>query len=53
MTDQIPLVDYLVLGDEPHLEANECAEVARHVLGLLQRSGLGQDEFASRIGIAP
>jgi uncharacterized protein len=24
MTDQIPLVDYLVLGDEPHLEANEC-----------------------------
>ena len=25
MTDQIPLVDYLVLGDEPHLVANECA----------------------------
>ena len=24
MTDQIPLVDYLVLGDAPHLEANEC-----------------------------
>ena len=24
MPDQIPLVDYLVLGDEPHLEANEC-----------------------------
>lgn len=24
MTDQIPLVDYLVLGAEPHLEANEC-----------------------------
>ena len=22
---QVPLVDYLVLGDEPHLEANECA----------------------------
>jgi uncharacterized protein len=21
---QVPLVDYLVLGDEPHLEANEC-----------------------------
>jgi hypothetical protein len=34
-----------------HLEANECAEVARHILMLLQRSGLGQDEFASRIGI--
>ena len=24
MADQIPLVDYLVLGDEPHLVANEC-----------------------------
>lgn len=24
MTDQIPLVDYLVLGDQPHLVANEC-----------------------------
>jgi uncharacterized OB-fold protein len=24
MSDQIPLVDYLVLGDEPHLVANEC-----------------------------
>ncbi|HVW42481.1 MAG TPA: OB-fold domain-containing protein [Amycolatopsis sp.] len=23
-TDRIPLVDYLVLGDEPWLEANEC-----------------------------
>jgi uncharacterized OB-fold protein len=24
MSDQIPLVDYLVLGDDPHLVANEC-----------------------------
>ena len=24
MAQQIPLVDYLVLGDEPHLVANEC-----------------------------
>ncbi len=24
MTTQIPLVDYLVLGDKPHLVANEC-----------------------------
>lgn len=24
MAKQVPLVDYLVLGDEPHLEANEC-----------------------------
>jgi uncharacterized protein len=24
MADQIPLVDYLVLGSDPHLTANEC-----------------------------
>src|SRR5579862_7929128 len=24
MPDQIPFVDYLVLGDKPHLVANEC-----------------------------
>ncbi len=24
MAKQIPFVDYLVLGDDPHLEANEC-----------------------------
>lgn len=36
-----------------HLEANECAEVARHVRLLLERSGLGQQEFASRIGLPP
>lgn len=24
MTNQIPLVDYLVLGDEPHLVAHQC-----------------------------
>lgn len=24
MARQIPLVDYLVLGDQPHLVANEC-----------------------------
>ena len=24
MPDQIPMVEYLVLGDRPHLEANEC-----------------------------
>ena len=34
-----------------NLEANECAEVSRHILMLLQRSGLVQQEFASRIGI--
>jgi len=24
MAEQVPLVDYLVLGDEPHLRAHEC-----------------------------
>jgi uncharacterized OB-fold protein len=24
MTNQVPLVDYLALGDDPHLVANEC-----------------------------
>ena len=33
------------------LEATECAEVARQVRLLLDRSGLGQREFASRIGV--
>ncbi|EUA91712.1 hypothetical protein I551_1811 [Mycobacterium ulcerans str. Harvey] len=36
-----------------HLEANERAEVARHVKLLMDRSGLGQQEFASRIGVSP
>jgi DNA-binding XRE family transcriptional regulator len=36
-----------------HLEANERAEVARHVRLLIDRSGLNQQEFASRIGVAP
>jgi predicted CoA-binding protein len=34
-----------------HMEANERAEVACHVQSLLERSGLGQAEFASRIGV--
>jgi len=36
-----------------HLEANERAEAARHVRLLLDRSGLGEQEFASRIGVLP
>jgi hypothetical protein len=36
-----------------HLEANERAEVARHVALLIDRSGLAQQEFASRIGVLP
>lgn len=35
-----------------HLEAAERAEVSRHVRTLLDRSGLAQREFASRIGVA-
>jgi hypothetical protein len=34
-----------------HLEANEREEVARHIRAMLERSGLGQQEFASRIGV--
>jgi hypothetical protein len=36
-----------------HLEANERAEVARHVRLLMDRSGLAEPEFASRIGVEP
>ena len=35
------------------LAANERAEVARHARLLVERSGLGQQEFASRIGATP
>ena len=35
-----------------HLEANERAEAARHVQLLLERSGLGEQEFSSRIGVS-
>ena len=35
-----------------HLEANELSEAARHVNLLLERSGLAEQEFASRIGVA-
>ena len=33
------------------LEANECAEVARQIRLLMERSGLSEAEFASRIGV--
>ncbi len=36
-----------------HLEANERTEAARHVQLLLERSGLSEPEFASRIGVEP
>jgi hypothetical protein len=35
-----------------HLEGDERAEVARHVRLLIDRSGLGHQEFASRIGVS-
>lgn len=34
-----------------HLEADERAEVVRHVRLFLERSGLAAEEFASRIGV--
>ena len=34
-----------------HQEANERAEVGRHMRLLIERSGLGQQEFSSRIGV--
>lgn len=44
------LAEVLVRTRE-HLEANERAEVAHLIRSLLERSGLGQQEFASRIGV--
>jgi hypothetical protein len=44
------LAEVLVRTRE-HLEANERAEVARHIRALLDMSGLGPQEFASRIGV--
>lgn len=35
-----------------HLENNEKNEAARHVRILMERSGLSDDEFASRIGVS-
>lgn len=34
-----------------HLDANERTEVARHVRLLIERSGLGAQEFSARIGV--
>jgi uncharacterized OB-fold protein len=33
MANQIPLVDYLILGDHPHLAALECAQCGAHYFG--------------------
>ena len=41
----------VLLRARSHLEANERTEAARHVQVLLERYGLGEPEFASRIGV--
>ena len=41
----------VLVRSRQHLEANERAEAARHVRLLLNRSGLTEQEFASRIGV--
>jgi DNA-binding transcriptional regulator YiaG len=41
----------VLVRSRQHLEANERAEAARHVRLLLNRSGLSEQEFASRIGV--
>jgi uncharacterized OB-fold protein len=33
VTEQVPLVDYLVLGDQPHLEAQECTSCGARFFG--------------------
>jgi uncharacterized OB-fold protein len=33
MAGQVPLVDYLVLGDQPHLSANECTQCGARFFG--------------------
>lgn len=33
MADQIPLVEYLVLGDDPHLVAEECTQCGARYFG--------------------
>jgi uncharacterized protein len=33
MANQIPLVDFLVLGDDPHLEAHECTQCGARYFG--------------------
>jgi uncharacterized OB-fold protein len=48
MTEQIPFVDYLVLGDEPHLVAQECAACrARYFDRRVACAACGGREFAA------
>jgi len=45
-------LEEVLVRSREHLEADERAEVGRQVQLLLDRSGLGQQEFASRIGVS-
>lgn len=45
-------LDEVLVRSREHLEADERAEVGRQVQFLLDRSGLGQQEFASRSGVS-
>lgn len=46
MSDQIPLVDYLVLGDNPHLRAKECTNCGARYFGRRNAcASCGGDEF--------
>jgi uncharacterized OB-fold protein len=47
MAEQIPLVDYLVLGDEPHLTANECTTCGARFFDRRNAcASCGKNEFA-------
>ena len=53
MDDQIPLVNYLVLGDQPHLEANECTSCGARFFdrrnACASCGGSGEDQFAKAV----
>lgn len=52
MANQVPLVDYLVLGDQPHLVANECTQCgARYFDRRNACAGCFGTEFRS-VGVA-
>lgn len=51
MADQVPLVDYLVLGGEPHLVAQECTDCGARYFERRRScaacGGHGESQFAS------
>jgi len=53
MATQIPLVDYLVLGDDPHLVANECSECGARFFDRRNAcAGCGGTEF-KKVDVGP